>query len=60
MAKKAALLRVYRVAVMPTVLIGVVADPFAALLTGSRPLTPIVAFFMWPEWKDQHRALANR
>lgn len=40
-------------AVMPTVLIGVVADPFAAFAYGFAALTVIAASFMWPEWKGR-------
>jgi GPH family glycoside/pentoside/hexuronide:cation symporter len=40
-------------AVVPTVLIGVVADPFAAFAYGFAALTLIATFFMWPEWKGR-------
>jgi GPH family glycoside/pentoside/hexuronide:cation symporter len=48
-----ALLGVCIAAVIPTVLIGVVASPFAAFAYGFAALTFIAAFFMWPEWKDR-------
>ncbi|MCK0097016.1 MFS transporter [Yoonia sp. F2084L] len=48
-----ALLGVCIAAVIPTVLIGVVASPFAAFAYGFAALTLIAAFFMWPEWKER-------
>ncbi len=48
-----ALLGVCIAAVIPTVLIGVVADPFAAFAYGFAALTLIAAVFMWPEWKGR-------
>ena len=48
-----ALLGVCIAAVIPTVLIGVVADPFAAFAYGFATVTLIAAYFMWPEWKDR-------
>lgn len=48
-----ALLGVCIAAVIPTVLIGVVADPFAAFALGFAALTLIATFFMWPEWKER-------
>ena len=48
-----ALLGVCIAAVVPTVLIGVVADPFAAFAYGFAALTLIAAAFMWPEWKGR-------
>ncbi|EBA11266.1 MFS transporter [Roseobacter sp. CCS2] len=48
-----ALLGVCIAAVIPTVLIGVVADPFAAFAFGFAVLTLIAAVFMWPEWKER-------
>jgi GPH family glycoside/pentoside/hexuronide:cation symporter len=48
-----ALLGVCIAAIVPTVLIGVVADPFAAFAYGFSALTLIAAFFMWPEWKGR-------
>jgi GPH family glycoside/pentoside/hexuronide:cation symporter len=48
-----ALLGVCIAAVVPTVLIGVVADPFTAFAYGFAALTLIAAFFMWPEWKGR-------
>ena len=48
-----ALLGVCIAAVIPTVLIGVVASPFAAFAYGFAALTLIAAYFMWPEWKDR-------
>ncbi len=48
-----ALLGVCVAAVIPTVLIGVVADPFAAFAFGFAALSLIAAFFMWPEWKER-------
>lgn len=47
------LLGVCIAAVIPTALIGVVADPFAAFAFGFAALTAIAAFFMWPEWKGR-------
>jgi GPH family glycoside/pentoside/hexuronide:cation symporter len=47
------LLGVCIAAVIPTVLIGVVASPFAAFAYGFAALTLIAAFFMWPEWKGR-------
>ncbi|SFS20229.1 MFS transporter [Yoonia litorea] len=48
-----ALLGVCVAAVIPTVLIGVVADPFAAFAFGFAALTAVAAFFMWPEWQGR-------
>ncbi len=48
-----ALLGVCIAAVIPTVLIGVVASPFAAFAYGFAALSLIAAFFMWPEWKER-------
>jgi GPH family glycoside/pentoside/hexuronide:cation symporter len=48
-----ALLGVCIAAIVPTVLIGVVADPFAAFAFGFAAVTMIAAFFMWPEWKGR-------
>jgi len=48
-----ALVGVCIAAVIPTALIGVVADPFAAFAFGFAALTMIAAFFMWPEWKER-------
>ena len=48
-----ALLGVCIAAVIPTALIGVVADPFAAFAYGFAAVTLIATFFMWPEWKDR-------
>ena len=48
-----ALLGVCIAAVVPTVLIGVVASPFAAFAYGFAAITFIATFFMWPEWKDR-------
>lgn len=48
-----ALLGVCIAAVVPTVLIGVVADPFAAFAYGFAALTLIAAIVMWPEWKER-------
>ena len=48
-----ALLGVCIAAVVPTVLIGIVADPFAAFAYGFAVLTLIAAVFMWPEWKGR-------
>lgn len=47
------LLGVCIAAVTPTVLIGLVANPFAAFSYGFAALTLVAAFFMWPEWKDR-------
>lgn len=46
-----ALLGVCAAAVVPTVLIGVVAAPFAAFAYGFAFLTMVAAVVMWPEWK---------
>jgi GPH family glycoside/pentoside/hexuronide:cation symporter len=48
-----ALIGVCIAAVIPTVLIGVVADPFAAFAFGFAVVTLVAAVFMWPEWKDR-------
>jgi GPH family glycoside/pentoside/hexuronide:cation symporter len=48
-----ALLGVCIAAVIPTVLAGVVADPFAAFAFGFAIVTLMAAFFMWPEWKGR-------
>ncbi|WP_342077585.1 MFS transporter [Yoonia sp. SS1-5] len=48
-----ALLGVCIAAVIPTALIGVVADPFAAFAYGFAVLTLIATLFMWPEWKGR-------
>ncbi len=48
-----ALLGVCIAAVIPTVLIGVVAHPFAAFAYGFAAVTLIATFFMWPEWKGR-------
>lgn len=48
-----ALLGVCIAAVIPTALIGIVGDPFAAFAYGFAAVTLIAAFFMWPEWKDR-------
>ncbi len=48
-----ALLGVCIAAVVPTVLIGIVADPFAAFAYGFAALTLIAAIVMWPEWKER-------
>ncbi len=50
-----ALLGVCVAAVIPTLLIGVVADPFAAFAYGFAAVTIIAALFMWPEWKGRAR-----
>jgi GPH family glycoside/pentoside/hexuronide:cation symporter len=42
-------------AVIPTVLIGVVSDPFAAFAYGFAAVTLIAAVLMWPEWKGRVR-----
>ncbi|MGJ8622813.1 MAG: MFS transporter [Yoonia sp.] len=46
-----ALVGVCIAAVVPTALIGIVADPFAAFAYGFAAVTLIAAYFMWPEWK---------
>ncbi|MEL7181654.1 MAG: MFS transporter [Pseudomonadota bacterium] len=51
-----ALLGVCIAAVIPTVLIGVVASPFAAFAYGFAALTILAAIFMWPEWKGRVNA----
>ncbi len=48
-----ALVGVCIAAIVPTVLIGVVAHPFAAFAYGFAALTLIAAYFMWPEWKGR-------
>ncbi|KQI73435.1 sugar:cation symporter [Loktanella sp. 5RATIMAR09] len=48
-----ALIGVCIAAVVPTVLIGVVADPFAAFAYGFTALAVAAAIFMWPEWKER-------
>ncbi|MEL6838199.1 MAG: MFS transporter [Pseudomonadota bacterium] len=48
-----ALLGVCIAAVIPTALIGIAADPFAAFAYGFAAVTLIAAFFMWPEWKER-------
>jgi Na+/melibiose symporter and related transporters len=48
-----ALLGVCVAAVIPTVLIGVVASPFAVFAIGFAVVTLIAAYFMWPEWKGR-------
>lgn len=48
-----ALLGVCIAAVIPTVLIGVVASPFAVFAIGFAVVTLVAAFFMWPEWKGR-------
>lgn len=40
-------------AIVPTALIGVVADPFAAFAFGFAALAMIAAAFMWSEWKER-------
>ncbi len=50
-----ALLGVCIAAVIPTVLIGVVAEPFAAFAYGFAAVTLIAALSMWPEWKGRVR-----
>ncbi|MEO1639645.1 MAG: MFS transporter [Pseudomonadota bacterium] len=48
-----ALIGVCVAAVIPTVLIGVVANPFAAFAFGFAALTMVAALFMWPEWQGR-------
>jgi glycoside/pentoside/hexuronide:cation symporter, GPH family len=48
-----ALLGVCVAAVIPTVLIGVVADPFAVFAFGFAVVALVAAYFMWPEWKGR-------
>ena len=48
-----ALLGVCIAAVIPTVLIGVVASPFAVFAFGFAVVTLVAAYFMWPEWKGR-------
>ncbi|MDX8349964.1 MFS transporter [Cognatiyoonia sp. IB215446] len=48
-----ALMGVCIAAVIPTALIGVVADPFAAFAYGFAAVTLIATIFMWPEWKER-------
>lgn len=48
-----ALIGVCIAAVIPTALMGVVADPFAAFAYGFAAMTLVAAFFMWPEWKGR-------
>ena len=47
-----ALLGVCIAAVVPTVLIGVVASPFATFAFGFAGFTIVAAIFMWPEWQE--------
>lgn len=47
-----ALMGVCIAAIIPTALIGIVGDPFAAFAYGFAALTLIAALFMWPEWKS--------
>lgn len=55
-----ALLGVCIAAVMPTALIGVVADPFAAFAYGFAMLTLIATLFMWPEWTGRASAAPSQ
>lgn len=48
-----ALLGVCVAAVTPTLLMGVVAAPFATFAVGFAAVTIIAAVFMWPEWTAQ-------
>ena len=48
-----ALLGVCIAAVIPTLLTGLVADPFAVFAFGFAVVTLIAAYFMWPEWKGR-------
>lgn len=48
-----ALLGVCIAAVIPTALIGLVADPYATFAYGFAAVTLVAAFFMWPEWKGR-------
>ncbi|ARU03056.1 MFS transporter [Yoonia vestfoldensis] len=48
-----ALLGVCIAAMIPTLLTGVVADPFAVFAFGFAVVTLIAAYFMWPEWKGR-------
>lgn len=48
-----ALLGVCIAAVIPTVLIGVVASPFAVFAFGFAVVALVAAYFMWPEWKGR-------
>jgi glycoside/pentoside/hexuronide:cation symporter, GPH family len=50
-----ALLGVCIAAVVPTLLIGFVAAPFAVFAYGFAIATLVAAWFMWPEWKDPAR-----
>ena len=50
-----ALLGVCIAAIIPTVLIGIVADPFATFAYGFAAATMIAALFMLPEWKERVR-----
>ena len=47
-------------AVIPTALIGVVADPFAAFAYGFAVVTLIATVFMWPEWTGRARAAPSQ
>ncbi|WP_411892520.1 MFS transporter [Yoonia sp. SDW83-1] len=48
-----ALLGVCIAAVIPTLLMGVVADPFATFAYGFAAAALVATFFMWPEWKGK-------
>ncbi|PUB17604.1 MFS transporter [Yoonia sediminilitoris] len=48
-----ALMGVCIAAVIPTALIGVVADPYATFAYGFAATAMVAALFMWPEWKDR-------
>ncbi len=48
-----ALLGVCIAAVIPTLLMGVVADPFATFAYGFAAAALFATFFMWPEWKGK-------
>ena len=50
-----ALLGVCIAAVVPTVLIEVVASPFATFAFGFAGFTIVAAIFMWPEWQEPVR-----
>ncbi|MFQ1700335.1 MFS transporter [Loktanella agnita] len=55
-----ALLGVCIAAVIPTLLMGVVADPFAVFAGGFAIATLIAAFFMWPEWTGRTKAASTQ
>ena len=51
-----ALLGVCIAAIVPTVLMGLTANPFAKFAYGFAALTALATLFMWPEWKGRTTA----